>query len=146
VVILLVVTSSGGTNKPSSSTSASRTSNAPNGHHKTNKPKAFDKAAVTVTVLNGTATAGLAEKTLNQLGTDGYTQGQATNAANQTQATTAVSYLPGKRAAALQVASSLKLAQSSVSPISSTTQAIACPQATCSVDVVVTIGQDLANQ
>jgi hypothetical protein len=144
VIVLLVVTSSGGS-KSNSSTGSTKTTNSPTAKHKT-KAKPFNKAAVTVTVLNGTSTAGLAAKLLAQLGGDGYTQGQATNAANQTQATTIVSYMQGKREAALQVAASLKLPTSRVSPINSTTQSIACPQTTCSVDVVVTIGQDLASQ
>jgi hypothetical protein len=49
----------------------------------------------------------------------------------------------GQKAAAQQVAKSLKLSTSSVAPITPATQQLACPQASCNVDVVVTIGQDL---
>jgi hypothetical protein len=139
IAVLLIVTSSGGKSNPSGNTT---TSNAPSARHKT-KSKAFDKGAVTVTVLNGTATAGLAAHILSELGNAGFKQGSATNAASATVTTTAVSYLQGQKAAAQQVAKSLKLPTSSVSPITTSTQSIACPQSSCNVDVVVTIGQDL---
>lgn len=139
IAVLLIVTSSGGKSNPSGNAT---TSNAPSARHKT-KAKAFNKGAVTVTVLNGTATAGLAAHILSELGNAGFRQGSATNAASATVTTTSVSYLPGQKAAAQQVAKSLKLPTSSVSPITSSTQSIACPQTSCNVDVVVTIGQDL---
>jgi len=143
VAVLLIATSGGGKPAPTAST---KTTNALSPHHRS-KPKGFDKGAVTVTVLNGTATAGLAETTLTKLTNDGYKQGTATNAASQTQTSTIVSYLPGQRTAALAIAHSLKLLASAVSPIGAATQAIACPQsAACTVDVVVTVGQDLASQ
>ena len=139
IAVLLIVTSSGGKSNPNGATS---TTNAPSGRHKS-KAKAFNKGAVTVTVLNGTATAGLAAHILSQLGNDGFKQGSATNAASATVATSSVSDLPGQTAAAQQVAKGLKLPAGSVSPINSNTQSIACPQTSCNVDVVVTIGQDL---
>jgi hypothetical protein len=139
IAVLLIVTSGGGKSNPSGNTT---TSNAPSARHKT-KAKVFDKGAVTVTVLNGTATAGLAAHVLSQLGNDGFKQGTAANAANATQATTAIAYVQGQKAAAQQVAKSLKLSTSSVAPITPATQQLACPQASCNVDVVVTIGQDL---
>jgi hypothetical protein len=97
-------------------------------------------------VLNGTAQAGLAAKVMSRLSGVGYKQGiTPANAANQTQTTTVVAYLPGQRAAAVRVASALKLSASAVQPIDSQTQQIACPQASsCAVDVVVIVGQDLA--
>ncbi|HTX46854.1 MAG TPA: LytR C-terminal domain-containing protein [Solirubrobacteraceae bacterium] len=143
VAVLLIVTSSGGKSSPNSTTS---TSNAPSSRHKQKTAKVFNRAAVTVTVLNGTSTAGLAAHILQELGGQGYKQGSAANASSATQATTVVSYVNGQKAAALQVAKSLNLAQSSVAPITSSTQSIACPQPSCNVDVVVTVGQDLASQ
>jgi hypothetical protein len=146
VVVVLLIATGGGSSSKSTSLAGTKTSNAPSAHHRT-KPKGFDKAAVTVTVLNGTAASGLAAKILSQLGGDGFKQGTATNAANQTQSTTTVEYLPGQRAAAVAVAKALKLSNSAVAQIDSGTQAIACPQsASCTVDVVVTVGQDLASQ
>jgi LytR cell envelope-related transcriptional attenuator len=140
IAVLLIATSGGGKSNPSGNTT---TSNAPSSRHKTKAAKTFNKGAVTVTVLNGTATAGLAAHILTQLGNAGFKQGSATNALNATVTTTSVAYLPGQKAAAQHVAKSLKLPTSSVSPITSSTQSIACPQTSCNVDVVVTIGQDL---
>jgi hypothetical protein len=142
IAVLLIVTSGGGKN---AKTGGTATTNAPAGHkHKT---KALNASSVTVAVLNGTATSKLAARISGQLGGDGYKQGPATNAANQTQATTIVAYLPGHRRAAIAVAGSLKLPQSRVQPIDPGTQAIACPQAaSCTVQVVVTVGADLATK
>jgi hypothetical protein len=144
IAILLIVTSSNGGKSNPRSTPTS-TSNAPSAKHKV-KPKGFNKAAVTVTVLNGTSSAGLAATILSKLTGDGYKKGTAANAANATQPTTLVSYLNGQKAAALQVAKSLNLSPTAVQPITSSTQSIACPQASCNVAVVVTVGQDLASQ
>jgi hypothetical protein len=143
IAVLLIVTSSGGKSSPNSTTS---TTNAPSSRHKLKTAKVFNRAAVTVTVLNGTSTAGLAAHILQELGGQGYKQGSAANASSATQTTTIVSYVNGQKAAALQVAKSLNLAQSTVAPITSSTQSIACPQTSCNVDVVVTVGQDLASQ
>ncbi len=143
--VLLIVTSSGGS--PSSSSSSTATTNTPAARHGAKaKVAAFVPSNVSVGVLNGTAAAGLAAKVMTQLAGAGYKQGITPgNAVNQTQATTVVAYLPGQRAAAVHVASALKLSPSAVQPINSQTQQIACPQAgSCAVNVVVTVGQDLA--
>jgi hypothetical protein len=140
--VLLIVTSSGGSTPASSSSTA--TTNSPAAHHRTRA--AFAPSSVSVGVLNGTAQAGLAAKVMGQLSAIGYKQGiTPANAASQTQARTVVGYLPGERAAAIHVAAALKLSASTVQPIDSQTQQIACPQTgTCAVDVVVIVGQDLA--
>jgi ABC-type molybdate transport system substrate-binding protein len=140
--VLLIVTSSGSKPSPTSSTP---TTNVPTSQHRA-KANAFNPSTVSVAVLNGTATAGLAAKVMTQLAQSGYKQGtNPTNAANQTHATTVVAYMAGHRADALQVAKSLKLSSAAVQPIDAGTQALACPQPTsCGVDVVVTVGQDLA--
>jgi hypothetical protein len=142
IAVLLIVTGNSGKNKPSGGTS---TSNAPSATHKS-KTKAFNKGAVTVTVLNGTGTSGLAAHILSQLTNAGFKQGTATNAANATETTSIVAYLRGQKAAAQQVAKALKLGTGTVSPIDAETQSIACPQTTCNVDVVVTVGQDLVGR
>jgi hypothetical protein len=144
IAVLLIVTSSGG-GKSNPSNGSTSTSNAPSARHKV-KPKAFNKGAVTVTVLNGTSTGGLAANILSKLGGDGYKQGAAANASSATETTTVVYYMTGQKEAALQVAKSLNLSTSAVAPINSSTQALACPQSSCNVDVVVTVGQDLATQ
>lgn len=143
VVAVLLIVTSGSNNSPS--TNAGRTTNAP----AANRPKpaaSFNPASVTVAVLNGTSTSGLANRIATKLGAGGYKEGKVTNAADQTQTSTVVAYLPGHRSDALHVATSLKLQQSSVQPIDSSTQAVACPPpGSCTSTVVVTVGSDLAS-
>ncbi len=104
----------------------------------------FNPRSVTVAVLNGTATPGLAGRTSKQLMTDGYKPGTVATASDQTQPTTTVAYLPGYRADAIHVASVLKLPDTSVHQVSSSAQAVACPPPSpCSANVVVTVGADL---
>jgi hypothetical protein len=144
IAVLVVVVSGGG---KSASTPPARTTNAPAPTTHRQAPAAsFNASSVSVGILNGTATAGLAAKVMQQLSAVGYKQGiTPTNASSQTEQSTVVAYEPGHRAAASHVASALKLSPSAVQPIDTGTQNVACPQSTsCPVDVVVTVGQDLA--
>ena len=103
---------------------------------------------MTVAVLNGTSTNQLAHTIGAKLVALGYKEGTLATAANQSQPTTIVAYFPGAkdRADALHVAASLKLNPSSVQPIDTPTQQVACPSTTpCTANVVVTVGADLAN-
>lgn len=147
VALLLILTSgNGGTMAASTSTPAS---NAPTAHrHRTARPKAaFNPANVTVTVLNGTATSGLAHRISVKLTSAGYKQGTVASASDATRTATVVSYLPGHGPDALQVAKALKLGSASVQRIDPSTQAIACPPPSqCAASVVVTVGADLSNQ
>jgi len=105
-------------------------------------------ATVTVSVLNGTNTNGLAGDVSSKLHGDGYQRGYVGNfTANQTQTSTAVLYLRGYKRDATAVATSLKLRPASVQPIDQGTQQIACPpaQGPCKSSVVVTVGSDLAS-
>ena len=103
---------------------------------------------VSVTVLNGTDTSGLAARVSSRLGTYGFKMGTPTNAANQSTTSTVVAYmLPSDRSAALHVAAALKLRASSVQPIDANTKAVVCQSSTpCTTAVVVTVGSDLASQ
>lgn len=149
---LLLATSLGGSH--SVAKTAVRTTNAPapkTTHHPAKRTvvtaPAFNPSSVTVAVLNGTATTGLAHRTSVRLASVGYKQGSIATASNQTETTTVVAYLPGYRSDALQVASTLKLASSSVQPVDQDTQAVACPPPSpCTASVIVTVGQDLAAQ
>ncbi len=144
VALLLVLTSSGG--KQQSGPRSTSNSNAALSH-RTSRAIAFTPASVTLAVLNGTATAGLAANFSHQLGRDGYKIGATTNAADQTHTSTIVAYLQGQKAAALHVALSLGLGVTSVQPIDQTTHAIACPPPSpCADEVVVTLGSDLASR
>jgi hypothetical protein len=142
VAVLLIVTSGG--SKPTQ-TVPPRTTNAPGSHPPATT--AFKPSTVTVTVLNGTGTAGLAHQVAQRLAAVGYKQGAPpTNAAEQTHTATVVAYMPGaaNRRDAEQVASSLKLSANSVQPIDQGTQQIACAQSQpCTANVVVTVGADL---
>jgi hypothetical protein len=142
-VVALVVSSSGGSKPNHVAAATSRPQTTRRGP----RPSAVDRAAVSVAVLNGTATSGLAGRISQQLSGDGYKVGaQPADAADQTHATTTVGYAPGARSDALAVARSLKLGPSSVAPIDSGTQAIACGQTTgCNINVIVTVGADLAS-
>jgi hypothetical protein len=142
--VLVIATSGGSTS--SSSTVADRTTNAPSPHRARTAP-AFLPSSVTVAVLNGTNVNQLAHRVAQHLINVGYKQGNVLTAVNQAETTTVVSYFPGaaNRAAALHVATSLKLKPSAVQPIDTSTRQVACQGATpCTANVAVTVGSDLA--
>ncbi len=130
--------------KPKTAQATSRSTLA---SHRAASP-AIVKAAVIVSVLNGTDQSGLAARVSNQLVTAGYKKGAVTNAADQTHTTSLIQYMPRDKPDALAVASSLKLGQALVQPIDSATQRIACSVSPlgCSSPVIVTVGSDLAPQ
>jgi hypothetical protein len=141
---LLLLTSGG--SKQAASSSTTRASNAPAAQHHRPKAAAFKPSSVTVAVLNGTATNGLAHRVALKLGSAGYKQGQVTTAADQTHTATVVAYVPAHRRDALPVATALKLGPASVQPIDQGTQAVACSgQSPCTTTVVVTVGSDLSS-
>jgi LytR cell envelope-related transcriptional attenuator len=144
VVALLHFTNSGGSSP--NSTRASNTSNAPSTSASRHKQTAtVVPSSVTVSVLNGTATNGLAGRISSQLSSAGYKPGRVATASDQTRTATIVAYMPGHKADALAVAKSLKLGPASVQPVDPATQAVACPVSTqCTSQVVVTVGTDLA--
>ena len=146
VIVILLVSLTGGTSHSASHTSA-RTTNSPRSHRTgATKPAAVNDASVTVAVLNGTPVYHLANGVATRLGAEGFKKGTIANAADQTQSTTSVQYLPGAQRDAAAVAKALKLGASSVQPIAADTQALACPQTTpCNADVVVTVGSALTN-
>ena len=74
-------------------------------------------STVTVSVLNGTASNGLAGRISNQLTSAGYKQGRVATASDQTRTATIVAYMPGHKPDALAVAKSLKLGPASVQPV-----------------------------
>jgi hypothetical protein len=151
VVGVIILTSGGsGKNSPSgaSASSANSTNASATSHHTTTSPAAVVKpSTVTVSVLNGTATQGLAADVSRRLITAGYRKGAVTNAPDETHTSTVVAYLsPGDRRDALAVATALKLPQSAVQPVDSATQKIACSSSPlgCASPVFVTVGTNLA--
>jgi LytR cell envelope-related transcriptional attenuator len=144
VVVLLIVTGALGGSNSSSSSTGTQASNASR-DHRTRTP-AVNPASVTVAVLNGTATNGLAHRIAQNLHGSGYKQGTEGNAPEQTHTTTIVAYLPGFKRDAEAVARTLKLGPSVVAPVDQNTQSVACAGANpCTANVVVTVGANLAN-
>jgi hypothetical protein len=142
VAVLLIVTSTGS----SQSSSSSAIANAPKAtHHHRTRVAALKPAAVTVAVLNGTSTSNLAHAVSLKLTTAGYKPGTIATATDQTQTATTVGYRPGQRPAALIVARTLSLGSTAIVPVTSSDLAVACPQAACTAQVVVTVGSDLAS-
>jgi hypothetical protein len=146
VIVLLVVTSGGSSNK-SASTAAPATNAQAGSHRTTSATGAIKPASVTVAVLNGTSTAKLAQSVANQLQSAGFKHGTVGNASDQTQTATVVGYMQGERRAALAVAKSLKLGPASVQPVDQSNKTVACPASStsCTTQVVVTVGSDLAS-
>lgn len=142
---LLLLTSGGTSTNNNTNTSSASNSNAPT-PHRHRSAFAVSPSTVTVSVLNGTATNGLAGRISQKLNGSGFKPGAVRTAIDQTRTATTVSYLAGHRQDALAVATALKLGPASVAPVDANTQAVACPPpATCTSDVVVTVGADLAN-
>ncbi len=146
VVIVLVVLFTGGSSKPTSSTTASTSSSR---SAKRSNRLTVSPSAVTVAVLNGTATNDLAHRIAAQLTGLGYKvpASAVVTAPDQTHTTTIVAYLPGSRRDAQAVATSLKVPPSSVQPVDPSSQQVACSGTTpCNANVVVTIGADLVSR
>lgn len=97
---------------------------------------------VTVAVLNGTTTAGLANTVSTTLVSDGFLRGQVTNASDQQRSVTVVSYFGGHEAEAQEVAKTLDVPADAVQPIDADTEAACAQGATCAATVVVTVGAD----
>jgi hypothetical protein len=104
------------------------------------KPAAFSRGSITVTVLNGTPVSGLASRVASDLDAAGFKQGTVTNASDQARSATIVSFLPGQRRQAAEVAKVLKGA--AIEPMDATTRAIACPAPNPCRTTVVTVGSD----
>ncbi len=144
IAVLLIVT---GNNK---STTTVHKSSKVSTRSKHSRAAAVNPATVTVAVLNGTTVTNLAHDVSGRLAVDGYKQGAIATAAAQTQTSTLVAYLAGHRADARAVAAVLDLKGSAVKAVNQQAMGVACPGATatatssCSADVVVTVGSDLA--
>jgi LytR cell envelope-related transcriptional attenuator len=149
-VVVGVIALTGGGKSASSAhrSSSSSASLASTGHRSASSGLvAVQPSTVTVSVLNGTDTFGLAGRVATRLTAVGYREGsKPADASNQTQATTVVAYMaPADRIGALAVANTLKLGKASVQPIDATTKQIVCPPSqACTSTVVVIVGKDLA--
>jgi hypothetical protein len=140
-----VIILAGGKSAPRASKSST---NAALATHRSTSASAVRPDTVTVSVLNGTDMSGLAGDVTKRLQAVGYRKGAVTNASDQTHTSTIVAYIaPAYRRDALAVATSLKLGRAAVQLVDPTSKATACPPAqACTSAVVVTVGQDLAQQ
>ena len=142
-VVLFAVTSVGAPKQAA----ATSTTNSGGASHA--GAAAFKPSSVTVAVLNGTAVNQLAHRVAAKLIRRGYRTGTIATAANQTETSTVVAYLSGRRdrSDALHVATALGLRRSALQPIDQSTLQVACPTSSaCAANVVVTVGSDLAGQ
>ena len=146
VAALAVVVLSGGGSSSPSTQSASSTGATP--QHATAAHKSTATAAgpahnrITVAVLNGTPTPGLANTVATTLTNAGFVKGPVGNASNQQRSVTVVSYFGGHEAEAQEVAKTLGVAADAVQPIDSDTETACAQGATCAATVVVTVGAD----
>jgi hypothetical protein len=154
-VVLVFVTGSNGNNSSSSSSSASSGASASNSSAASKTKAAKQRRAavtpvvpssVTVAVLNATNTSHLAADVLGKLTAAGYKGGATQNASETGLTSTIVGYtVSSARADALAVAKSLNLGPASVQSVSQGDRAKVCgTTTTCSTQVIVTAGADLA--
>jgi hypothetical protein len=154
-VIAAVLVFVAGSNNSSSSSSSSSASNpasattatrAAKGKHRSSATATVVPSAVTVAVLNGTATNHLAADVLGKLTAAGYKGGATQNASETGVTSTIVGYTsPSARSDALAVAKSLNLGPASVQAVSQGDRLKVCGSSTaCPAQVVVTAGDDLS--
>jgi hypothetical protein len=99
-------------------------------------------SSVTVAVLNGTHTSGLAASAATALAHFGFKKGTVGNALSRGHHSTLVGYTPGNRAAALEVAKDLAPTRPRVGALDSRTAALTLAQSGLAPTVVVTLGGD----
>lgn len=98
------------------------------------------KSSVSVLVANGTSTSGAAGAYTQELQSQGWNTLAPVNTTSSA-SKSAVYYAPGQEAAGSEIASSLKLASSSVQPLTSS----APVSSTSGVDVLLVVGPGLAS-
>jgi hypothetical protein len=156
VVAVVLVFALGSSNKSSPSSSSSASSGASASRttagkktkgakqHKAATP-AVIPSSVTVAVLNGTATDQLAHTVLTKLNGAGYKGTFTQNASEAGVTSTIVGYTAStSRNDALAVAKSLGLGTGSVQQVSQGDRTKVCGATTCTTQVIVTAGSDMA--
>ena len=138
IVIVVVLLGSGGGPKGKSPASAG-SSSPPAAATSSATHTAPAPSSITVAVLNGTTTTGLAGQLSAKLVGDGFAKGGVADAPSQTAATTTVGYTKGKKVAADEVANRLRISLARVVPVTSANDAAASAAGT-HPQVVVTIG------
>ncbi len=150
VAVVVLVNRGSGNGSAQNSAATSRTASTRGGAHSRHRSTTVKvvPSTVTVAVLNGTTTTGLAADVMSKLTAAGYKPGATTNAPEQNLTTTIVGYTQtGFRADALAVAKSLNVAAASVRAVSAADHTAACHGTTagCTATVVVTLGANLAS-
>jgi hypothetical protein len=97
----------------------------------------LDPSTITVAVLNGTSTTGVATQLADTVESAGFQRGNVANATDQTAAESAVLYAEGAREAAREVGDELDISQVEPADVSSATLA-------GDADVIVVVGEDRA--
>jgi hypothetical protein len=156
IVGLIVITNTGSTTTGTVNhgSSGNRTGASVTNHRK-HRSAPFVASRFKISVLNGTAVAGLAADVAKVLTAQGFKPGNVTNAAAQTETATVVYYVTGRstasnRTAAQHVASTLKLGATRVRAASRAvlqscaTSVSGASLGTCRANVIVSVGADRA--
>jgi LytR cell envelope-related transcriptional attenuator len=144
VAAIAVLLLAGGGSSPSSPSAASTGAPAPQASAVRNGAagRALAHGSITVAVLNGTATPGLASTVATTLSNDGYKPGPVGNASDQQRSVTVVSYFGGHEPEAQAVAKTLGVPADAVQAIDADTEAACAQGGTCAATVVVIVGAD----
>jgi hypothetical protein len=144
VAAVLATNSGSGTKQPAGTGSNPANASTSTRHRAKAAQAPVNPSSVTVAVLNGTVTSGLAGRVSQKLTTDGFKAGRIETAADQTRTATQIAYLPGYKRDAVLVAKKLNLPSGSVQQADQSAQQVACPPPTaCAANVIVTAGTDL---
>lgn len=142
IAAIAVIVLSGNSSNSSSSASNGTPVQQTSGGSSTTPTAAPAHDRITVAVLNGTTTAGLASTIASRLTADGFVQGAVTNASDQQRSVTVVSYFGGHEREAQEVAKTLNVPSDAVQPIDPDTEQACGQGGTCTAIVVVTVGAD----
>jgi hypothetical protein len=137
VVLVLVLLFGGGSDTPPADNEIG-SSSPPPAASKASTATKVNRKATQVAVLNGTTQTGLARNVGNKLESSGFTILSVGDNADQTIATTTISYAQGSEKAARVVAQIMDVPGSAVQPIDLNTSAAVQPEA----KVVVIVGSD----
>jgi hypothetical protein len=135
IFVAIKVIGGGSSTPPGSPTNSTHTNNA----------TGPSPSTVTVAVLNGTQTKGLATRVSAVFVGKGFLKGVVGNAPSPNHTTTLVSYTTGNRAAAREVAKDLAPIKPRVGPVDAATAAVADAHG-APPNVVVTLGSDYSQR
>jgi hypothetical protein len=141
-IAIVLLSGSGSSSTPSASSSGAPAQRTAAGSRQAPVGAAPAHDKITVAVLNGTATPGLANTVATTLASAGFLRGPVGNASDQQRSVTVVSYFGGHEREAREVAKTLSVPSDAVQPIDRDTEAACAQGASCTATVVVTVGAD----